>query len=171
MEIWKDINGYDGDYQVSNMGRVKTLKKQIGRIEPEKIMTPTTTYQGYSRVVLRKDGKSKIFAVHRLVADAFIPNINGKPIVDHIDGDRTNNQVENLRWCTFKENCLNSTKLRSSDRYNSISVIDSNGNVFKSFREAGRYWGVSPNTVKNDCKKRIKNGFNKRVRFRFKEEE
>ena len=167
MEIWKDINGYEGDYQISNLGRVKTLKKQVGRKETEKIMTPVTTYQGYSRIVLRKNGKGKIFAVHRLVAEAFIPKVEGKPIVDHINGDRKDNRVENLRWCTFSENAQNTRKVLS-DRYNSVKVIDSNGNIFDSYRQAGRQYGISANTVKNDClgKTEEYQNFKRKIRFR-----
>ena len=169
MEIWKDIEGYNGDYQVSNLGRVKSLKKQIGRKETERIMTPSTTYQGYSRVVLIRDKKPKIYSVHRLVAEAFIPKIEGKPIVDHLDGNRRNNKVENLRWCTFSENSQNSMKLKGSKRYNSVSVKDNFGNVFDSYRQAGRFWGISPNTVKNDCKKKTKGYQNLTRKVRFME--
>lgn len=166
MEIWKDIKGYEGDYQISNLGRVKTLKKQVGRKETEKIMTPTTTYQGYSRIVLRKNGKVRMFAVHRLVAEAFIPKVEGKPIVDHINGDRKDNKVENLRWCTFRENAQNTRKMLS-DRYNSVKVVDSKGNTFNSYREAGRFWGLAPNTIKNDCdKKDDGRNFKRKIRFR-----
>ena len=165
MEIWRDIEGYEGEYQISNLGRVKSLKKQVGRKEGEKIMTPSKTYQGYSRVVLTHNGKSKMKAVHRLVAEAFIPKIQGKPIVDHINGDRQDNKMENLRWCTYSENSQNSLRLKSR-RYNSVRVKDSLGNVFDSYRAAGRYWGLSPNTVKNDCNK-DKDGLNLTRKIRF----
>lgn len=167
MEIWKDIKGYEGEYQISNLGRVKTLKKQIGRKEAEKIMKPSTTYQGYSRITLIKDKKPKMYAVHRLVAEAFIPNTENKPIVDHINGERGDNRVENLRWTTFSENSKNSFLIRTK-RYNSIGVADNQGNVFNSYREAGRFWGISTNTVKNDCLGKTKET-KRKIIFRKKE--
>ncbi len=97
MEIWKDIDGYNGYYQVSNQGRVKNaergtiLKQQISRF-------------GYKRVKLFKGNKGKDYAVHRLVAQAFIDNPEGKPCVNHINFDKTCNAVENLEWCTYEEN-------------------------------------------------------------------
>jgi len=167
MEIWKDIEGYNGDYQVSNLGRVKSFKKRFGKQACETIMSPSKTYFGYSRVVLFKDKKPKLFSVHRLVAEAFIPNTDNKPLVDHINGDREDNRVENLRWCTHSENSQNSILLKKRKRYNSVRVKDNYGNEFDSYRQAGRFWGLSPNTVKNDCKNKIREyqNFTRKVRF------
>lgn len=150
MEVWKDVKGYEGHYQVSNLGRIKTLKKQVGRKGTEKLMTPYMEWNGYSRVALYKDKKPKQFIVHRLVAEAFIPNPEGKPVVDHINGDRTDNRVENLRWCTHSENSQNSLRIKNNGNYKTIVIKDNKGNIFKSYREAAREYGIAPNTVKND---------------------
>ena len=150
MEIWRDIKGYEGDYQISSNGRVKSLKFNISTQKYEHIMKPQPTWGGYLRVALRKDGKIRLFAVHRLVAEAFIPNLNNKPVVNHINGNRQDNKLENLEWVTHKENSNKSKVITRSDRYNSIKVIDSEGNTFDSYREASRYWGLAPNTVKRD---------------------
>lgn len=101
-EIWKDIVGYEGLYQVSNMGRVKSLGNDGAR--KEKILKPITNGQGYLLVCLCKDGKTKNFRIHRLVALHFIPNPNNLPTVNHLDEDKNNNCVTNLEWCSSEYN-------------------------------------------------------------------
>lgn len=106
-EVWKDISGYEGYYQVSNMGRVKSLPKLkgVGYITKCKIMNCGCLTNGYPAVNLKKDGlKMKRARIHRLVALAFIPQIEGKYFIDHINGIKVDNEVDNLRWCTHKEN-------------------------------------------------------------------
>ena len=100
-EEWKDVVGYEGLYKVSNYGRVKSL----GRYK--KIISGKLNIWGYSQVGLTKYGTKKMFSIHRLVAQAFIPNPENKPCVDHIDTDRRNNSVNNLQWCTYSENACN----------------------------------------------------------------
>lgn len=107
-EVWKDIPNYEGLYQVSNLGRVKSLSKNIkGRNYKEIIKVPSLGGKGYYRLPLCKNGKNKYFYIHRLVAKAFIPNFNNKPTVDHIDRNKLNNEVSNLRWATYKEQIAN----------------------------------------------------------------
>lgn len=108
-EIWKDIEGYEGLYQVSNMGRVKSLERNVvgGRgglykIE-EKILTPCNR-NGYSSVSLSKDGVITTHSIHRLVATAFIHNPNNFPMINHRNEIKNDNRVENLEWCTHKYN-------------------------------------------------------------------
>lgn len=98
MEIWKDVAGYEGLYQISNLGRVKGLKRN-------KILALKDN-QGYLKIGLRKPkDKQRFFSVHRLVAIAFIPNPNNYPQINHKDECKTNNCVSNLEWCTAKYNC------------------------------------------------------------------
>jgi hypothetical protein len=110
MEIWKDIYGFKGLYQISNTGKVKALyKERINgrggiRIYPEKIMKPSTTHRGYLLAVLCKKGKMYYFLVHRLVAKAFVANPKRKKEVNHKDGNKLNNNDWNLEWNTRKEN-------------------------------------------------------------------
>ena len=103
-EIWKDINGYEGLYQISNFGNVKSLSNNFSR--KEKILKPKQR-KGYLYVSLCKNGKRKYYLVHRLVAEHFIPNPDNKPYIDHINGYKSDNRVCNLRWCTQKENMNN----------------------------------------------------------------
>ena len=110
-EIWKDISGYEGLYQVSNFGRIKSLPRiRIGNGTPyitkEKILGDGIgATRGYCRVTLCKEpNNKKMFYIHRLVANAFIPKIDGKNVVNHKNGIRTDNRVENLEWTTIEEN-------------------------------------------------------------------
>lgn len=112
-EIWKDVVGYEGCYVVSNYGRVASLLRHIkhpnciSKTVNQRLLSLKTCKNGYISVCLYKDGKSKNPLVHRLVATAFIPNHEHKPQIDHIDRNRSNNHVSNLRWCTRSENMLN----------------------------------------------------------------
>lgn len=123
-EIWKDIPNYEGIYQVSNFGRVKRLqtsfmRKRQGKLNlKEKELKGTINFFGYHRVMFYKNSKGESIAIHRLVAQLFIENINNKPQVNHIDGNKTNNHVSNLEWCNNSENQLHAWKLglnRTSD--------------------------------------------------------
>lgn len=120
-EIFKDIKGYEGLYAIGTLGHVKALSKQMFNHtgywnKPEKILNPAKDSKGYLRVAIWKNGKQHTYKVHRLVADAFIPNPENKPQVNHIDGNKQNNNVENLEWCTNQENQIHSWKsgLRNS---------------------------------------------------------
>ena len=116
MEEWKDIEGYEGLYQVSNLGRVKSLVREtpftnrwgqrVTRTRKEMIMRPKEQTNGYLTICLRNCG-TKWISVHRLVAQAFVENPDNKPQIDHIDGNKHNNCVENLHWVTAAENSAN----------------------------------------------------------------
>ena len=98
-EAWLDVVGYEGLYKVSNYGRVKSFQ---GR--DERLLTIDTNNANYAKVLLSKDGRGKTLLVHRLVATAFIPNSNNKPQVNHKNGNKLDNRVENLEWSTCSEN-------------------------------------------------------------------
>ena len=176
MEIWKDIAGYEGLYQVSNLGRVKSLGNN--KNSKEKILKPFFNRDGYLLVNLCKEGKSKQYRVHRLVAQAFILNPEDKPEVNHKDEDKTNNKVENLEWVTSKENCNYGTstersgksqtngKKRSKPIYG-INVKTNEKIEFPSTREAGRS-SFDQSTIVKCLKGRCKS--HKGYKWYYKEE-
>jgi hypothetical protein len=99
-EIWKDITGYEGIYQISNLGNVKNTNTS-------RILKPRLNSNGYKFVTLHCNGKKKMMRIHRLIAIHYIPNDENKQCVDHIDNNRTNNKLSNLRWCTNQQNNMN----------------------------------------------------------------
>ena len=123
MEIWKDIRGYEGLYQVSNLGRVRSKTKLLH--------LNTNTY-GYKHVTLSKGNVQKTVLVHRLVASAFIENPIGLPQINHKDGDKSNNTVGNLEWVTQGGNNRHAIKnnLRKAKK---ILLIDNENNVIREF--------------------------------------
>lgn len=105
-EIWKDIEGYDGFYKVSNLGRITTFKRYpCGRVLKQHF-----DKYGYLYVILTKNSIPKTIKSHRIVAKAFIPNPENKPTINHKDSNRSNNSVENLEWATFSENSIHGIK-------------------------------------------------------------
>lgn len=120
-EIWKDIKGYEGLYQVSNLGRVKSLERFI--IDERnrfyhlcsKILKLQQTRNGHYKIRLTNEKKAKNFYVHRLVAEAFIPNPFNYPIINHKDECPGNNSVDNLEWCDYKYNCNYGTRNKRMD--------------------------------------------------------
>ena len=109
IEEWKDIKNFEGKYQVSNLGRVRSLydQNQFKKTYRTKLLK-FGKRAGYYVVNLQNCKERKSCQVHRLVAQAFIPNQNNNPVVNHIDENRLNNRVDNLEWCTQKENVIHS---------------------------------------------------------------
>lgn len=118
-EIWKYIKNYEALYQVSNLGRVKSSSSN-------NLLKPLKHNKGYLRVRLYKNGKSKNHRIHRLVAQAFIPNPENKPQVNHIDEDKTNNRVDSIEWVTNRENNNHGTHNERVSKTLSIPIIATN---------------------------------------------
>jgi hypothetical protein len=143
MEVWKDIKNYEGLYQVSNKGNIYSIRKN-------KLFKLNTNKFGYYCVSLYKNSTTKTYYVHRLVAETFIPNPDNKPEIDHIDTIKTNNRVENLRWCNHKENMNNTT---SHKHYNKRAVKCTTTNkVFNSSKEASRYYNIADSNIIRACR-------------------
>ena len=163
-EIWKDINDYEGLYQVSNLGRIKSLKRKVDagngkmRWQYERIMSnKKTNGNGYNIVSLHKNGKSKNKCVHRLVAEMFIKNTNNYKYINHKDENKQNNCVNNLEWCTAQYNVTyNNLHIRKgiknrNNKYSKrINRLDEENNIletYPSINEASRKMGVSVRTI------------------------
>lgn len=160
-EEWRDIAGYEGLYQVSNLGRVKGMARRIQRnghtvAIPERTLNQTNNSNGYLRVNLSKDNHVKHAFVHRLVAAAFVDNPDGCRYVDHLDSDRHNNRADNLVWCTQGENISASYKRgrrtyipmsqearERTNRRVSKRVVRSDGKIYPSVTSAARDLGVT----------------------------
>lgn len=176
-EIWKDIKGYEGLYQISNNGRVKSLLKvtKFGnrlKVNEEMILKPALGKRGYYVVSLNHNGKSKTFTIHRLIAEAFIPNPLNKKFIDHINTIKTDNRIENLRWVTSKENSNNILTLKHSSEstskkwkdgcynnrnnihYRKVQQFDKEGNLiatYDSIIEASEITGVERSSISAVC--------------------
>ena len=153
VETFVKIEGFE-NYEVSNLGRVRN-------IESGKTLKPSLQKNGYLRHGLSKNNKKKYLYLHRVLATAFIDNPERKPCVNHIDENKTNNDLSNLEWCTVKENMRHGTRTKRIAEKLSQKVIqlDLNNNVlnvFKSMRQAGRETGVSATSISACCSGKVK---------------
>lgn len=143
MEIWKKVVGYEGIYEVSNMGRIKRLQKLVetvskdmreggraqgeykhSRLLPDRILKGIYSDKGYLTVGLTKDGKSKKVKIHRVVAIAFIVNPENKPEVNHLDGNKQNNRLDNLEWVTGEENVKHAIEMGLTNKFPDGKLTD-----------------------------------------------
>lgn len=159
-EVWKSVEGYEGLYEVSNMGNVRGLTRTIAS-KDGKPLTVHGRYlkhllneKGYVCVVLSKNNIRKKYKVHRLVAKAFIDNPNGKKEVNHINGDKTDNRPSNLQWVTRSENVTHAYKngLQPKGQCRGISVVNiTDGKTFPSLRSASANYNVDRFLIRNSC--------------------
>ena len=157
MELWRNIKGYEGLYQISNYGNIKNLVTN-------KILKAQK--QRYCKAYLYKNKQRKCYGVHRLVAEAFIPNMANKPEINHIDGNKLNNNVSNLEWVTRKENEQHAVKMglhsykeaieKTSKKVIAINNYTNETLKFKSLSDAGRHLKINISNICNCCKGKIK---------------
>lgn len=169
-EIWKPIKGYDIEYLISDCGNIispeHTIvdKRGVKQHFRKRELKPVLHNTGYLVVTFRKQGKRVTIRIHRLVAELFVKNPDNKPIVDHIDGNKTNNNAKNLRWVTNSENIRNEntynnfkekvTKIRKSE-IKPVYQLDDDYNVitkFNSVEEAAKTMSCSTPLIRNCCK-------------------
>lgn len=171
-EIWKDISNYEGLYQISNLGRVKSLSKKSGfLILKERIMKPTIKDNGYYQIALYKNKKGCKKYIHRLVAEAFIPNPNNYPCINHKDYNKANNNVDNIEWCSYSQNNTYSNCQVVAGASKRIPVLqcDKNGVILKEWEcslRAGQELGFSNSSITACCRGRANTAYGYTWRYK-----
>lgn len=153
-EIWRDVVGFEGLYKVSNLGNVKSLNyKRTGK---EKVLKPIKNTGGYLQIWLIKDGRRYTKSVHRLVAEAFIPNPDNLPCVNHKDENKTNNKEFNLEFCTYEYNINYGNRneragKKIAERLSKPVICIETGFIFASTMDAERKTGISNGQISSCC--------------------
>jgi hypothetical protein len=149
---WKPVKNYEGLYEINEQGKVRSLQKRnANNIMPQRIGRG-----GYYTVRLSKIGKDTTVYIHRLLGFAYIPNVDDKPFINHINGDKLDNRIENLEWCTHSENMKHAYKTGLL-KVKSTSVIDiCTGKTYNSIKEASEAINISYGTCRNYLNGNIK---------------
>ena len=166
-EGFVDIKGYEGLYYVNKEGKIYSKARGVNNSKISKYITPVTIAGGYKAVQLTKDGKSTMCRIHRIVAEAFIPNPNNLPEVNHKDENKNHKYVENLEWCSGEYNRSYGTRgerisiSNSKVRIEITDVITNEIKTFENAKKAGEYLGVSRSWIRNsiECNKLIKDRY------------
>lgn len=181
-EIWKAIEGYEGKYEVSNLGRVRSLDRKVATVHSAmrtikgKTLVPWTDKYGYLHVNLWCECKMKSQMVHRLVAGAFIPNPDNMPEVNHKDEDKQNNRADNLEWCNTRYNInygnrshkVSQTRISKAMlglRVEQLTMDGQHVRTFDSIREASRVSGADKSVIVRVCKGRLQSAGGYRWRY------
>lgn len=163
MEVWKSIDGFEGLYEVSNRGRVKSMPRWVkannggSRYIRERILVPGKGKNGYLHIVLSKDGTHKICTIHKLVASAFVPNFHKYPNINHKDENKLNNSFDNLEWCTQKYNVTYGSGIQrcTLTKFKKVCMLDRYTHkvirTFDSARDAYKSTGISYKNISLVC--------------------
>lgn len=158
-EVWKDIKGYEGYYQVSSLGRIRSVDREIvdkngvKKLIHGKIMQHVFNSDGYPSITLCCNGADKRLKIHRLVALAFLPNPGNLPEVSHLDETRTNNRIDNLAWSSHKDN-LNMPLFKERNAFSRLKgkngraiPVECEGVIFETGTECAKFYGIKQNTM------------------------
>ena len=174
-EIWKDIPGYENFYQISNIGRVKSLKRKVKKLYgyktiSEKILKPIKNSKGYFIVNLYKENKMKSMKLHRLVAEAFIDNPENLPQINHKNERKEDNRVTNLEFCDARYNtnfgtrneragiAISKVNTNNPKRSKAVKCIETN-QIYPSTMEVSRRFGFNPSCIAKCCRGEIKSSY------------
>lgn len=152
-EEWRNIPGYEGLYQVSNIGRIRSLDRLVMkwngmRIVHSQIISQIRSGNGYMSVTLSRDGKKHQVTVHRLVAISFLDNPNNLPTINHKNGIRDDNRVDNLEWCSYSENNKHAFRVLGRNNSHAVPVrCIETGDVFSSMTDAAQAFGITTTSV------------------------
>lgn len=155
MEVWKTIPGYEGRYEVSSLGNIKSIN--FAGHGKNRILKKCLNADGYEVTTLSKDGVPKFTLVHRLVAQVFVPNPNNLPFINHINENRSDNRAENLEWCTASYNANFGSRNRRmaislGKRVEQYTIGGKLVNTYYSASEAARVLGLNPSAIAECCR-------------------
>ncbi|MQN23664.1 NUMOD4 domain-containing protein [Lentilactobacillus buchneri] len=166
MTEWKDIPNYEHIYQASTDGQIRTAPGKVThnalcaeRHWKVRILKPKTDRDGYKRVCLWKNAKENDWLVHRLIAETFIPKVSEKNLINHIDGNPSNNHVSNLEWCTYSENLIHAYTHHLNQENNEIVLVNKKtmeAKYFYSLTQASKYLGKNHGFLSVQLKRHIR---------------
>lgn len=155
---WLPVVGHEGYYEVSNLGDVRSVRyNHKGEVIYSRLLKPAVKAKGYLAVVLSKQNHTTNHLVHRLVASAFLSNPNHLPEVNHIDGNKSNNVVNNLEWCSSSDNLYHAYQIGLKHKEGKAVVCVETGEVFDSVKAANKAMGVSHYHIADVCNHRGEN--------------